>query len=224
MRIWVDCTAAAHPLVLRPIIERLRDARARGRGHRARVRADGRASSSGSGSRTRSSARHGGGATAGKGLALARRSCALARWARPPAASTSRSPTARSTWPWSAPLLRIPLGADAGLRVRRACSASSRSAPRAGCSSPTRSRSRRCGARARAERKLFRYPGLKEDYYLADFEPDPAVLERARDRTASRCWSVVRPPPETSAYHADNPLYERGARPARRRPSGASRW
>ena len=26
MRIWVDCTAAAHPLVLRPIIERLRAA------------------------------------------------------------------------------------------------------------------------------------------------------------------------------------------------------
>ena len=26
MRVWVDCTAAAHPLVLRPIIERLREA------------------------------------------------------------------------------------------------------------------------------------------------------------------------------------------------------
>ena len=24
MRVWVDCTAAAHPLVLRPIVERLR--------------------------------------------------------------------------------------------------------------------------------------------------------------------------------------------------------
>ena len=24
MRVWVDCTAAAHPLVLRPVIERLR--------------------------------------------------------------------------------------------------------------------------------------------------------------------------------------------------------
>ena len=40
MRVWVDCTAAAHPLVLRPIIERLRSARARGLRHRARVRAD----------------------------------------------------------------------------------------------------------------------------------------------------------------------------------------
>ena len=24
MRVWIDCTAAAHPLVLRPIVERLR--------------------------------------------------------------------------------------------------------------------------------------------------------------------------------------------------------
>src|SRR4051794_3554469 len=27
------------------------------------------------------------------------------------------------------------------------------------------------------ERKLIRYPGLKEEYYLADFEPDAAVLD-----------------------------------------------
>ena len=51
------------------------------------------------------------------------------------------------------------------------------SAPRAGCSSPTRSRSSGWSRPAPSERKLFRYPGLKEDYYLADFEPDPAVLD-----------------------------------------------
>ena len=28
--------------------------------------------------------------------------------------------------------------------------------------------------------KLFQYPGLKEEYYLADFEPDPQRLETAR--------------------------------------------
>jgi predicted glycosyltransferase len=56
------------------------------------------------------------------------------------------------------------------------------------------------------ERKLFRYPGLKEDYYLADFVPDPSVLDELRiDR--ERVLAVVRPPPETSAYHASNPLY-----------------
>jgi predicted glycosyltransferase len=58
------------------------------------------------------------------------------------------------------------------------------------------------------ERKLVRYPGLKEEYYLADFEPDPAVLEElGLDRR--RVLVVVRPPPETSEYHEHNPLYER---------------
>ncbi|MGH2926405.1 MAG: DUF354 domain-containing protein, partial [Solirubrobacterales bacterium] len=64
---------------------------------------------------------------------------------------------------------------------------------------------RRAGA---AERKLHRYPGLKEDYYLADFEPDQAVLAQlAIDR--ERVLVVVRPSPESSAYHAANPLEER---------------
>jgi uncharacterized protein len=63
---------------------------------------------------------------------------------------------------------------------------------------------RKAGASAA---KLFRYPGLKEDYYLADFEPDPAVLDDlGLDRGA--VIVVVRPPPESSAYHAENPLYE----------------
>ena len=56
------------------------------------------------------------------------------------------------------------------------------------------------------ERKLVRYPGLKEEYYLADFEPDAAVLgELGLDR--EKVLVVVRPPPETSEYHARNDLY-----------------
>ena len=55
-------------------------------------------------------------------------------------------------------------------------------------------------------KKLVRYPGLKEEYYLADFEPDPAVLdELGLDR--EKVLVVVRPPPETSEYHARNDLY-----------------
>jgi len=58
-----------------------------------------------------------------------------------------------------------------------------------------------------SEDRLFRYPGLKEDYYLADFRPEEAVLaELGLDR--ERLLVVVRPAPETSEYHADNPLYE----------------
>jgi predicted glycosyltransferase len=64
---------------------------------------------------------------------------------------------------------------------------------------------RKAGA---VERKLFRYPGLKEDYYLADFEPDRSVLDEL-GLDPARVLAVVRPPPETSAYHAPNSLYER---------------
>ncbi len=64
-------------------------------------------------------------------------------------------------------------------------------------------RMRRAGA---SERKLFRYPGLKEDYYLAEFSPDPAVLD-ALGIDRGRVLVTVRPPPDTSAYHAENPLY-----------------
>jgi predicted glycosyltransferase len=64
-------------------------------------------------------------------------------------------------------------------------------------------RLRRIGAK---EKKLVRYEGLKEEYYLADFEPDPAVLgELGLDR--EKVLVVVRPPPETSEYHAPNDLY-----------------
>jgi predicted glycosyltransferase len=58
------------------------------------------------------------------------------------------------------------------------------------------------------ERKLFRYPGLKEEYYLADFEPDTSVLGQL-GIDASDVIVVVRPPPETSEYHARNDLHQR---------------
>jgi len=48
--------------------------------------------------------------------------------------------------------------------------------------------------------KLARYPGLKEEYYLADFEPDPGVPE-ALGVDPSRVVIVVRPPPDVSLYH-----------------------
>jgi predicted glycosyltransferase len=51
-----------------------------------------------------------------------------------------------------------------------------------------------------AGKKLHRYEGLKEEYYLADFEPDPAVLgELSLD--AAEPITVVRTPPEVSLYH-----------------------
>ena len=53
--------------------------------------------------------------------------------------------------------------------------------------------------------KLVQYPGLEEEYYLADFEPDPGVLDGIDPR---RVLAVVRTPPEVSLYHRHgNPLF-----------------
>ena len=55
--------------------------------------------------------------------------------------------------------------------------------------------------------KLRRYPGLKEEYYLADFEPDPAVLD-ALGVDPARILVVLRPPPDVALYHRQaNPLF-----------------
>ena len=58
-------------------------------------------------------------------------------------------------------------------------------------------------------RKLAQYPGLKEEYYLADFEPNEGVLdELGLDR--ERVIVVLRPPPDVSLYHRkSNRLFPR---------------
>ncbi len=55
--------------------------------------------------------------------------------------------------------------------------------------------------------KLFQFAGLKEEYYLADFEPDEAGLDQLGvDR--SRVVVALRPPPDVSLYHRkSNPLF-----------------
>jgi predicted glycosyltransferase len=55
--------------------------------------------------------------------------------------------------------------------------------------------------------KLVQYPGLKEEYYLADFEPDRSLLERF-GVDPDRVLVVLRPPPDVSLYHRhSNPLF-----------------
>jgi uncharacterized protein len=52
--------------------------------------------------------------------------------------------------------------------------------------------------------KLVRYPGLKEEYYLAGFEPDPSVLdELGVDRGRTLC--VVRTAPSYAMYLRGSP-------------------
>ena len=48
--------------------------------------------------------------------------------------------------------------------------------------------------------KVVQFPGLKEEYYLADFEPDDTVISQlGLDR--EQVIVVVRPPPDISLYH-----------------------
>ena len=69
--------------------------------------------------------------------------------------------------------------------------------------------------------KLVQYPGLKEEYYLADFEPDRSLPERL-GLDMAKVVVVVRPPPDVSLYHRkSNPLFPQvldAPRPPRGRP------
>jgi uncharacterized protein len=203
MKVWADMTAAAHPLVLRPIIERLE-----AQGHEVFVTAREYGQTLGILDRLgipyTAVGSHGGGSWLGKGRALAGRSANLARvvWQQRPelgiahgsvdlavVAAGFRMPTAQmQDYEFAGLQRRI------AFRVARKVLVPD--------TIPVE-RMRKIGAR---EGKLVRYPGLKEEYYLADFEPDPGVIEElGLDR--GKVLVVVRPPPETSEYHARNDLY-----------------
>jgi uncharacterized protein len=204
MRVWVDCTAAAHPLVLRPIVERLREA-----GHDVSITAREYGQTVGVlerlGLEHEVVGRHADAGVAAKAAAVATRSSALARWARPRQFNLAIGHGSVDVAVVSA-ALRLPLAQMqdyeyAGIQRQVAFRVARRVlVPEA---IPVAAM-RRAGA---VPWKLYRYPGLKEDYYLQDFAPDPAVLDQlGLDR--ERLVVVVRPPPETSAYHARNPVYE----------------
>jgi len=204
MKVWFDCTAAAHPLVLKPIIDRFQE-----RGDEVLVTAREYGQTVGIlerlGIEHRVVGAHGGGSKLGKGWALASRSARLGGVAwkfRPDLAvahgSVDLALVAGSNLIPSAQLQDYEF---AGLQRQLAFRIAKRVLVP---DTIPIERMARIGAKGD---KLVRYPGLKEDYYLAGFEPDPAVItELGIDR--KRVLVVVRPPPETSEYHAENPLYE----------------
>jgi predicted glycosyltransferase len=203
MKVWVDCTAAAHPLVLRPLIELFE-----ARGDEVVVTAREYGQTEGILERLgipyTSVGSHAGSSKLRKGTAVAGRSVRLARhvWSRRPDLALAHGSVDLAV---VSALYRIPSAQMqdyefAGLQRRIAFGVARRVL--APDSIPT-GRLAKIGAKGD---KLFRYPGLKEEYYLAGFEPDPAVLsELGLDR--EKVLVVVRPPPETSEYHAPNDLY-----------------
>jgi predicted glycosyltransferase len=203
MLIWVDCTAAAHPLVLRPLIERFE-----ARGDEVLVTAREYGQTLGILDRLGipciAVGSHGGASAFGKGRALAGRSAQLARmvWQRRPQLALAHGSVDLAV---VCSLYRIPSvqmqDYEFAGRQRQIAFRAARKVLMP--DSIPLERLRKIGAK---ERKLVRYPGLKEEYYLADFRPDAAVLdELGLDR--EKVLVVVRPPPETSEYHARNEVY-----------------
>lgn len=204
MRIWVDLTASAHPVVMRPVVERLR-----ARGHEVEITARDYAQTLElcrmHGLDAQVFGAHGGAGRTRKLGALVSRTRALRRWARGRGfdlavahGSNDLALVARS--------LRIPavdtfdyewatVQHTIGCRLARRVMVPDSIPPE---------RLRRYGV---GPAKLVQYPGLKEEYYLWDFEPDPGLLERL-GVDPERVSVVVRPPPDVSLYHRrSNPLF-----------------
>ena len=175
MRIWVDLTNSPHVLVMRPGDRgRSRAAATRCWSPRATSRRRSGCSSA-SGSRTRRSATTAAAGSPPRALGLASRSRALASWAKGRRFDAALGHGSNDVTV-AAKLLGDPERDDVRLRVgERAAHGQlpAREARRRPRRDPARAAR---AATARRARKLRRYEGLKEEYYLADFEPDPAVL------------------------------------------------
>lgn len=204
MRIWVDLTNSPHVLVLRPLIDVMR-----ADGHEVEVTARDFAQTlelcDRLGVEHTPVGRHRGGRLANKALGLASRSVALARWARKRARFDLAMGHGSNDVTVAAKLLRVPSATafdyewakvqhTVNCRLARAVVVPEAIPPE---------RLYAYGAKG----KLRRYPGLKEEYYLADFEPDRAVLDEL-GLDASQPIVVVRTPPEVSLYHRfENDLF-----------------
>src|SRR6266545_369644 len=204
MRAWVDMTASAHPLVFRPLIALLRR-----QGHEVEITARDYAQTlqliEQHGLEAEVIGHHGGRSRLGKARQMTSRLGALRRWARGrdfdvalahgshELTMTARrlgipsSTTFDYEWAW----LQHQLGCRAATKVVVPDAIPPERLARYGAEPP----------------KLVQYPGLKEEYYLADFEPDESMLAPF-ELDAARVLVVLRPPPDVSLYHRhSNPLF-----------------
>ena len=203
MRVWIDITNSPHVLFFRPLIRLLEED-----GHEVEVTAREYAQTlellqlHGIAHHV-VGPRHGGAGALGKARALAGRLPALRRFAKRRrfelalthgsheltlVARSLRIPSA-TAHDYEFATLQHQLGLRAATRVVFPEAIPAERLARLGARPP----------------KLVRYPGIKEEYYLADFEPDPAVLEGI---DPTKVLAVVRTPPEVSLYHRHgNPLF-----------------
>ena len=205
MRVWVDLTNSPHVLVMRPIVRVLEQ-----RGAEVLVTARDFAQTldlcERHGLACEAIGRHRGGRLAAKGVGLLSRSTALLRWARGRRIDIALGHGSNDVTV-AARLLGIPSSTafdyewakvqhNVNCRLAKAIVV-----PEA----IPLDRLRPYGA---TEAKHRPYPGLKEEYYLADFEPDPAVLGELGLDPGGPPIAVVRTPPAVSLYHRfENPLF-----------------
>ena len=204
MRVWIDISASAHVLVFRPLVGLLR-----ADGHEVEITTRDYAQTlellEQHGLEAKVVGRHGGRSRLAKARSLVSRLRALKRFARDRSfdlalahGSHELTMTARrlgipsaTTHDYEYATLQHHLGDRAATKVV---------VPEA----IPPERMVRFGARPP---KLLQYPGLKEEYYLHDFEPDRSVLDQL-GIDAARTLVVVRTPPDVSLYHRrSNPLF-----------------
>jgi uncharacterized protein len=206
MRVWIDLTNSPHVLVMRPVVAALR-----ADGHEVEVTARDFAQTlelcRRFGIAHTAIGRHAGGRLDAKALGLVRRSGALVRWARARSRFDLALGHGSNDVTVAAALLRVPSATTfdyewatvqhtVNCRLARTVVVPDAIPPE---------RLDRYGARG----KLARYPGLKEEYYLSDLEPDPGVLAEL-GLTGAAPVVVVRTPPAVSLYHRfRHPLFGR---------------
>jgi uncharacterized protein len=204
VKVWIDMTASAHVLVFRPLIELLRS-----RGDEVEITAREYAQTLQllelHGLEAEVIGRHGGRSRVRKARRMAGRLGALRRWAEGRGFDVALAHGSHELT-LSARRIGIPSSNTfdyefATLQHQLGCRAATKVVVPAAIPPE---RLRPYGVRPP---KLVQYPGLKEEYYLADFEPDRSLLERF-GIDARRVLVVLRPPPDVSLYHRhSNPLF-----------------
>jgi uncharacterized protein len=204
MKVWVDFTASAHPLVFRPLVERLQ-----ARGDEVEITAREYAQTlqliESHGMTATVIGHHGGRSAVGKARQMRTRLKALRTWAKPREFDLALAHGSHELT-MTAHRLGIPSSTTfdyewAWLQHQLGCRAATKVVV------PDAIPPERLATYGAVPPKLLQYPGLKEEYYLADFEPQTAVIEPF-ELDPARVLVVLRPPPDVSLYHRhSNPLF-----------------
>jgi predicted glycosyltransferase len=203
--LWIDLTNSPHVLVMRPIVRALQE-----RGADVLITARDFAQTldlaDRHGLKYEAIGHHRGGRLAAKGVGLLSRSTALLRWARGRKIDIALGHGSNDITV-AARFLGIPSSTafdyewakvqhNVNCRLAKAIVV------------PEAIRLDRLRPYGATEAKYRPYEGLKEEYYLSDFEPDPSVLAELGIDPEGPPIAVVRTPPAVSLYHRfENPLF-----------------